>query len=92
MSSGKRGDIRSAQRWSKLERSPASLRGREHWVVRWIGAANLRRSRPVKVAAIDVPGAQIIELSWADTFGRPMRIASARLFQFAGALIPLLPL
>ena len=86
----KRDNIRSAQRWSKPERSPASRRGREHWVVRWIGAANLRRSKLIEAAAIAVPGTQIIQLSWVDTFGRPVRIIPARLFQFAGALIPML--
>ena len=90
MSPVKRGDIRPAQRWSVSKRTPASRRGREHWVVRWIGAANLRGSRSIKVAAIALPGAQIIRLSWADTFGRPMRILPARLLQFAGALVPLL--
>ena len=90
MSPAKRDNIRSAQRWSKPERSPASRRGRENWVVRWIGAASFRRSRPVEIATIDIPGAQIIRLSWADTFGRPVRIAPTRLFQFAGAMVPLL--
>lgn len=85
MPSGKRDDIRSAQRWSKPERSPASRRGREHWVVRWIGAASFRRSRLAKVAAVGVPGAQIIQLSWADALGRPLRIVPVRLFQFAAA-------
>jgi hypothetical protein len=89
MPSGKRNDIRSAQRWSKPERSPASRRGREHWVVRWIGAARIRRSRPVEIAAVGIASAQIIQLSRTDTFGRPQRIVPARLFQFAGALIPL---
>ena len=86
----RRDDIRTAQRWSKPEQKPASLRGREHWVVRWIGAAKRRTPRPV-VAATG-PGAQIIQLSWADTFGRPVRIAPTRLFQLVGAIVPLLAL
>ncbi len=92
MPSGKRDDIRSAQRWSKPERSPASRRGRENWVVRWIGASSFRRSRPAKVAATDVHNAEIIQLGWAETFGRPIRLAPASLLQFAGALVPLLAL
>jgi hypothetical protein len=75
MSSGKRDHVRSAQRWSKPERSPASRRGREHWVVRWIGAANNRRSKAAAANAIEPPCAEIIPLSWADTFGRQMRVA-----------------
>jgi hypothetical protein len=77
MSSGKRDHVRSARRWSKPERSPTSRRGREHWVVRWIGAANNRRSKAAAAAAIEMPCAEIIPLSWADTFGRPMRVAPA---------------
>ena len=90
MSSGKRDHVRSAQRWSRPERSPASCRGREHWVVRWIGAANLRRPRTVTAAPIELPGAEIIPLSWADPFGRPMRNFPSRLFQSVGVLVPLL--
>ena len=90
MSLGKRDHARSAQRWSQPERSPASCRGREHWVVRWIGAAKFRRSRPVTAAPIELPGAEIIPLSWADTFGRSMRKLPSRLFPSVGVLVPLL--
>jgi hypothetical protein len=90
MPSDKRADIRSAQRWSVPEQPPATRRGRGSWVVRWIGAAKRRAPKPVPVGT--GPGAQIIRLSWVDTFGRPVRIAPARLLQFAGALVPLLPL
>ena len=86
----KRENIRPAQRWSVPDRAPASRHGREHWVVRWIGAANLRNSKSVQDAAIGIPSAQIIRLSWAETFGRPMRNLPVRLLQFTGALVPLL--
>lgn len=79
MSSGKRDHARSARRWSKPERSPTSRRGRENRVVRWISAANNRRSKAAAAAAIEMPCAEIIPLSWADTFGRPMRVAPAPL-------------
>ena len=90
MSPSKRVDIRPAQRWSVPDRASASRHGREHLIVRWIGAANLRDPRSTKVAAVDIPDAQIVRLSWADTFGRPTRIPPARLLQFAGAVVPLL--
>ena len=78
MSPSQRVAIRPAQRWSKPEQLPASLRGRAHWVVRWIGAA--KRRSPKLIEVVTGPGARIIQLSWADTFGRPVRIAPARLF------------
>lgn len=92
MSATKHNDNRPIRRWSKPKQPPISRRGREHWVVRWIGAANLRRSKPVSVATVEAPCAEIIRLSWADTFGRPMRTAPGRLFQSAGIMIPLLQL
>ena len=86
----RRDDIRPAQRWSVPEQPPASRRGRAQWVVRWIGAAKRRTPKPAETATGS--GAQIIQLSWADTFGRPVHISTARLFQLAGALVSLLPL
>jgi hypothetical protein len=86
MPPAKRNDSRSAQRWSKPDRPPASCRGRGQWVVRWIGAAKRRLPKPVASSETEVPSAQIIKLSWADTFGRPMRVAPA------GAVVPLLAL
>ena len=53
--------------------------------MRWIGAAKRRLAKPIAAAEIEVPSAQIIHLSWADTFGRPMRVVTARKLQFAGA-------
>ena len=73
MAPAKRNDIRSAQRWSRQERPPASRRGREHWTVRWIGAASRRSPKPAAEPVMEVPGACIIRLGWADTFGRPTR-------------------
>ena len=70
MSSAKRDDARPSHRWSKRERLSASRRGRERLVVRWIGAAKRRASKAVATASIEVSSAQIIRLSWVDTFGR----------------------
>ena len=90
MSPAKRDDSRPARRWSKLKPLPALQQGRGRWIVRWIGAAKRRASKLVEVEP--APSAQIIQLSWADTFGRPLRIAPARLLQLVGVMIPLLPL
>lgn len=87
MSSGKRDYSRSTRPGSKSEKPPASRRGREHWVVRWIGAAKRRSKKPTKVAAAGSPGGLVIRLTCADTFLRPARphltgmIAKVLLFQ-----------
>ncbi|WP_267359359.1 MULTISPECIES: hypothetical protein [unclassified Methylobacterium] len=81
----KHAKIRSAQRWTKPESAPTLRRGRGNWVVRWIGAAKRRFPKQLAAAAIEVPCARIIQLSWADTFGRPARLAPA------GVVVRLLP-
>jgi hypothetical protein len=86
MPAAKRNDTRSAQRWSKPGRSPAPGHKPGKLVVRWIGAAKRRLTKPIAAAEIEQPSAQIIKLSWADTFGRPMRLAPA------GVVVPLLAL
>jgi hypothetical protein len=73
MCPAKRGNSYSIRRRSKSEQPPASRRGREHWTVRWIGAAKRRSKKPTKVAAIETLGGSIIRLSCADTFGRSVR-------------------
>jgi hypothetical protein len=73
MSSTKRSDRFPGRRGATSEKSPASRRGREHWVVRWIGAAKRRSKKPSKIAAADTPGGLIIRLTCADTFLRPAR-------------------
>jgi hypothetical protein len=69
VSTAKRDNSRSTRRGSKSEQPPASRRGREHWIVRWIGAKR-RMPKPIIEVAIEAPSARIIPLSWADTFGR----------------------
>jgi hypothetical protein len=86
MSAAKRNDTRSAQRWLKPGRSPAPGHRPGKLVVRWIGAAKRRLAKPIAAAEIKVPSAQIIKLSWTDTFGRPMRNAPA------GVVVPLFAL
>ena len=71
MSSGKRVYSRSTQRGSKSGKPPASRRGREHWTVRWIGAAKRRSKKPTEVA--ESPGGLVIRLTCVDTFLRPVR-------------------
>jgi hypothetical protein len=72
MSSGKRGYDYSIRRRSKSEKPPASRRGREHWTVRWIGAANRRSKKPTQNTAIEAPSGLVIRLSCVDTFLRPV--------------------
>jgi hypothetical protein len=72
MSLIKRDGCHSTRRGSKCEQPPALRRGREHWVVRWIGAAKRRTKNPIESAPIETSGARIIRLSCADTFGRPV--------------------
>ncbi len=62
--------VRSARRWSKLQPSPFTRRGRERWTVRWIGAAKRRLG---KSAVVKPFGGEVIELKCADTFERPVR-------------------
>lgn len=87
MRSGKRDNGYTTRRGSKSEKSPASRRGRGHWVVRWIGAAKRRCKKPTEIAVVNTPGGLIIRLSCADTFLRPARpglagmIAQVVLFQ-----------
>lgn len=92
MSLAKRGHIRSTQRWSVPKRGLPSRRGRERWVVRWIGAASRRHPEKVALAAIEAPSARVIQLSWADTFGRPTRSELTGILQPAGAIVRLRPL
>ena len=73
MCPAKRDDSYSIRRRSKSDQPPASRRGREHWIVRWIGAAKRRSKKPTKVSAVETLGGSIIRLSWADTFSRPAR-------------------
>ena len=73
MASTKRTNLQSTRRWSRPEQSPASRRGREHWTVRWIGAAK-RRTRKATDGPTGTPASgRIIRLSCADTFSRPVR-------------------
>ena len=92
MSPVKHDDVRPAQRWSKPGRAPASRRGRENWLVRWIGAAKFRTARAVAKTAIEAPSARIIELGWTETLGRPVRTGPAGILRPAGTIAPLLPL
>jgi hypothetical protein len=88
MLSAKRDESRSTRRGSKSEQPPASRRGREHWVVRWIGAAKRRSKKSTEIAAVETRTAHIIRLRCADTFSRPVRpevaVGGAQLLPFQG--------
>lgn len=73
MSSAPRDNSRPLQRWSKPEAAPETRRGREHWVVRWIGAAKRRPKKTTDIAASEPMSGGIIRLSCAATFSRPVR-------------------
>jgi hypothetical protein len=79
MSPARRNDGRHVRHWSKIE-LPASRRGREHWTVRWIGASKRRAKKLVVVAGSTPASAQVIRLSCADTFSRPIRPGAAGTF------------
>ena len=85
MSPGKRNRIHPIQRWSKRPQLSAMRRGRKHWIVRWVGMAKRRASKPFK--AETQANAEIIYLSWADTFGRPVRSAPIQLYQLAETMM-----
>ncbi|MHC2106442.1 hypothetical protein [Methylobacterium sp. CM6246] len=61
------------RRRTKAKQLSPLYRGREHRVVRWIGAAKRRMSKSAQVTVIEVVGAPIIRLSWAETHGRLVR-------------------
>jgi hypothetical protein len=71
---------RSTRRQSGSDDPPALRRGRENRGVRWIGAAKRRAKKLVAVAGSAPMSAQIIRLSCADTFGRPVRSGTAGTF------------
>lgn len=67
----KRQGNRSTRRGFVSKQPPATRRGQKHWVVRWIGAAKRRVKKPTVQAT--APSAHVIQLSFADTFSRPVR-------------------
>ncbi|MEE7505014.1 hypothetical protein ACLBXO_09420 [Methylobacterium sp. C33D] len=69
--SDKTDDIRPNRKRGEMDLPPVLRRGREHRIVRWIGAANRKAPRPAEAAA--PADDRVIKLSWADTFGRPGR-------------------
>jgi hypothetical protein len=80
MSPPKRDEGRPARRWSTIDPAPTSRRGRGRRTVRWIGAAKRRAKRLAAVAGSAPMSAQIIRLSCADTFSRPVRSGAAGTF------------
>ncbi|MGT2486313.1 hypothetical protein ACU4GA_10845 [Methylobacterium oryzae CBMB20] len=77
--SDKTDGIRPNRKRSEADLPPVLRRGREHRIVRWIGAAGRKAPRPA--AEDTAPAAadnRVIKLSWADTFGRPGRTEPGR--------------
>ncbi|MCJ2049359.1 hypothetical protein [Methylobacterium sp. J-070] len=71
--SDKPDDIQPARRRSEPAVPPVLRRGRQHRIVRWIGAGHRNPSKPDAEAASGAPEGRLIKLCWADTFGRPAR-------------------
>lgn len=88
MPTAKRNERRATRRGSKSEQPPALRREREHRIVRWIGAAKRRLAKSAETATVEIWTAHIIQLSFTDTFSRPIRpglpIDGAQLLVFQG--------
>ncbi len=76
--SDKTDDIRPNRKRSEADLPPVLRRGREHRIVRWIGAANRKAQRSAEDTAPASADNRVIQLSWADTFGRPSRAEPGR--------------
>jgi hypothetical protein len=89
--SDKSDGVRPGRRESEPEVPPVLRRGRKHRIVRWIGAAQRRPSPSVETTPSAAPEASVIRLSWADTYGRPVRPAPAGLGRSAPISAQVLP-
>jgi hypothetical protein len=76
--SDKTDDIQPNRRRSEADLPPVLRRGREHRIVRWIGAANRRTPKRAEELVAEAPAPRVITLSWAETFGRPDRSGPTR--------------
>ncbi|MGH1570619.1 hypothetical protein ACRAWG_08065 [Methylobacterium sp. P31] len=83
--------IRPSRRAFEPEVPPVLRRGRKHRIVRWIGAGQRRTSQPVEDSPSAAPETSVIRLSWADTFGRPVRPVPAGLGRSAATSAQVLP-
>jgi hypothetical protein len=86
--SDKTDDIRPNRKRSETNLPPVLRRGREHRIVRWIGAANRKAPRPAEEPA--AADNRVIKLSWADTFGRPGRAEPGRSEPAPAQVLPFL--
>jgi hypothetical protein len=66
-------DVRQTRRPFEPAVLPVLRRGREHRIVRWIGAGNRKLPAAAGEAASQAPERRVIKLGWSDTFGRPVR-------------------
>jgi hypothetical protein len=89
--SDKPDEMRPTRKRLEMSLPPVLRRGRENRIVRWIGAGG---GRPPEVAAAplaEAPAGQLIRLSWADTFGRPVRPQPPAFIRSAPAVAEVLP-
>ncbi|MBE7203788.1 MAG: hypothetical protein INR70_39160 [Parafilimonas terrae] len=66
-------DIRQTRRAFEPSVLPVLRRGREHRIVRWIGAGSRKMPAAGGEAALQTAERHVIKLCWSDTFGRPVR-------------------
>ncbi|MGU3663363.1 hypothetical protein ACLBX9_04150 [Methylobacterium sp. A49B] len=66
-------DIRQTRKAFEPAVLPVLRRGREHRIVRWIGAGNRKLPTAGAKTASQAPERRVIKLGWSDTFGRPVR-------------------
>ncbi|GJE12163.1 hypothetical protein FOHLNKBM_3210 [Methylobacterium longum] len=71
--SDKPDDLRTVRGRSEPATPPVLRRGREHRIVRWIGAGNQKLPKSNADAASETARGHVIKLCWSDTFGRPVR-------------------
>ena len=89
--SDKPDEIRPTRKRLEPSLPPVLRRGRKNRIVRWIGAGS---SKPPEVGAAplaEAPEGQLIRLSWADTFGRPVRPQPPAFIRSAPAAATVLP-
>ncbi|WP_149314168.1 hypothetical protein [Methylobacterium sp. P1-11] len=72
MLAAKRNNVRPGRRKPASQLPATSVLRRGDWIVRWIGTAKRRAAKLADRPAVEAPSARIIQLSWADTFGRPV--------------------
>lgn len=60
----------------------------EHPVVRWIGFSKRRRLEMIRRRSVGEERVCVIQLSWAQTFGRPVRVTTTGIVQPMATVVP----